>query len=117
MTKRYDDVIEVTSEPEDPGAPLAFVWRGRRYAIDQLLGSWREAGEWWSARRGPTNSDRNGSVPTARDREYFRVLARPVDLLATGDLDPDGFMRSIGAVYDVYLDRARGGWRLARIWD
>lgn len=115
MTKRYDDVIEVTSEPERSGAPLAFTWRGRRYAIDQLLDSWREAGEWWAARRN--GSGPNGHGPVMRDREYFRVLARPADSLATGDLDPDGSMRRVGAVYDVYLDRARGGWRLARIWD
>lgn len=106
MTKRYDDVIEVTSDPEASGAPLAFTWRGRRYTIDQRLTSWREAGEWWSARRA-----------APRDREYFRVLARPADSFATGEIDPDGFLRTIGAVYDVYLDRVRGGWRLARIWD
>lgn len=108
MTKRYDDEIEVTSDPnpEASGAPLAFVWRGRCYTIDQWLASWREAGEWWVSRQS-----------SPRDREYFRVLARPAESFSTGDIDPDGFLRTVGAVYDVYLDRARGGWRLARIWD
>ena len=104
LTKRYDEPIEVTHDGIAPAAPIAFAWRGRHYEVDQLLSSWREAGEWWDRSR-------------THDREYHRVLARPVGALATGDLDADGFMRSVGAVYDVYNDRARGGWRLARIWD
>lgn len=104
MTKRYDEPIEVTPDPIDTAAPWSFSWRGKRYEIDLRLTSWREGGEWW---------DGNGG----RDREYYRVLARPAGTMATGDLDPDGFMRHVGAVYDVYLDRAHGGWRLARIWD
>jgi hypothetical protein len=52
-----------------------------------------------------------------REREYWRVLARPAGMLATGDLDSDGCMRSCGAVYDLYRDRTTGGWRLARLWD
>lgn len=104
MTKRYDEQIEVTADPVEAHAPVAFLWRGRRYDIDQRLERWREAGEWW-------NGDGR------RDREYFRVLARPSGALATGDLDADGFMCSAGAVYDVYRDRAAGNWRLARVWD
>lgn len=34
-----------------------------------------------------------------RDREYWRVQARG------------------GAVYDLYLDRRAGVWRLERLWD
>jgi Family of unknown function (DUF6504) len=102
VTKRYDDPIEVTAESS--GAPLAFRWKGRRYAVDQRLEAWREGGEWWDGH------DR-------RDREYHRLLARPADALATGDIDADGFMRSFAAVYDLYLDRVVGAWRLARVWD
>ena len=104
MTKRYDEPIEVTVDPVETHAPVAFSWRGRRYDIDQRLERWREAGEWW-------NGDGR------RDREFFRVLARPSGTLATGDLDADGFMCSTGAVYDVYRDRVAGVWRLVRIWD
>lgn len=104
MTKRYDDPIDVTADRFDGGAPLRFRWRGRRYDVDQHLATWREAGEWWNGER-------------RRDRHYHRVLARPADALATGDLDDDGFMPSTGAVYDLYLDRAGSGWRLARVWD
>jgi hypothetical protein len=103
VTKRYDEPIEVRADPCDGVTPLAFSWRGRRYDVDQHLGSWREAGELWSEAR--------------RDREFHRLLARPAGALATGDIDADGFLRSAGAVYDVYLDRARGGWRITRVWD
>jgi hypothetical protein len=123
VTKRYDEPIEVTSDPFDDAAPLAFRWRGRLYEIDRRLSSWREAGEWWA---GPapaaTPSTRTGNgthngTRRARDREYHRVLARPAGLYSGGDLDADGFMRSVGAVYDVYRDRSAKGWKLARVWD
>ena len=104
MTKRYDEPIEVTADPVEANAPVAFSWRGRRYEVDQRLERWREAAEWW-------NGDGR------RDREYFRVLARPSGTLATGDIDSDGFLCSAGAVYDLYRDRAAGVWRLARVWD
>jgi Family of unknown function (DUF6504) len=104
MTKRYDEEIEVTATPWDGGAPAAFRWRGRLYDVDQSLATWREAGEWWSEQ-------------DVRDRTYHRVLAHPAGVLATGQLDSEGFMLSPAAVYDVYLDRARGSWRLARVWD
>ncbi len=104
MTKRYDEPIEVTPDLRDRQAPLAFVWRGCRYEIDQLLDTWREAGEWWDRAR-------------AREREYFRVLARPAGMFASGEIDADGFMRAMGAVYDLYRDRRAGCWRLVRVWD
>ena len=105
MTKRYDEPIQVDPDPFDPAAPRAFTWRGHSYEVDQRLGNWREAGEWW-----------NGAA--AREREYYRVLARRSGALATGELDSDGFMAAPpGAVYDVYRDRLKGDWRIARVWD
>ena len=125
MTKRYDEPIEVTIDTSNGHAPIAFLWRGRRYEIDQQLGSWCEGREWWSRE--------------AHDSEFFRVLARPAGATATGDLDADGFMRSPGAVYDIYRKSTgteagrprpergteagrprpeRGTkWLLARVWD
>jgi hypothetical protein len=104
VTKRYDEPIDVTPDSVDPRAPFAFKWRGRRYEIDERLSSWREAGEWWNE-------------ATAKELEYYRVLARPAGVFSTGELDADGFMTSPSAVYDVYFDRLKGNWRLARIWD
>lgn len=109
MTKRYDEPIEVTSDPFDPTAPLAFRWRGTLYEIDRRLSSWREAAGWAGA---------NGSNGArGRDREYHRVLARPAGLYSGGDLDSDGFMHSVGGVYDVYRDRVAEVWKIARVWD
>jgi hypothetical protein len=113
VTKRYDEPIEVTSDPFDDGAPLTFRWRGRLYEIDRRLSSWREAGEWWAGNGSATN----GNGRRARDREYHRVLARPAGLYSGGDIDADGFMTSVGAVYDVYRDRVSQAWKLARVWD
>ena len=113
VTKRYDEPIDVTSDPVQGGAPLSFNWRGRRYEIDRWLATWREAGEWWR-RNGSQDATTSNGV---REHEYFRVLARPAGALASGDLDPDGFMQHPGAVYDVYLDRVQRRWRLARVWD
>jgi hypothetical protein len=125
VSKRYDETIEVTPDPSSLGEaagdtavmPLAFSWRGRRYEIDQQLASWREGAEWWvSSDRGSGNR-RTGRGP--RDRDCYRVLARPAGALATGDLDPDGFMTPppSAAVYDLAFDRIRRTWCLSRIWD
>ncbi len=104
VTKRYDEPIEVTADPIVDDAPIAFAWRGKRYEVDQRLESWREAGQWWASAE-------------VTDREFYRVLARPSGVSSSGDVDADGFLVTAGAVYDVYRDRVRGGWRLARIWD
>lgn len=135
MTKRYDEAIEVMPDPAHLGAPLSFSWRGRRYEVDQWLMTWREAGEWWARSPHSSGNGRSGEQNPAssngrssngserprregpREREYFRVLARPAGAMSTGDLDADGFMSRPGAVYDVYRDRVRGEWRLARVWD
>lgn len=103
VTKRYDEPIEVTPAPFDEAPPVAFRWRGRNYQVAELLSEWRETSEAWDPKK-------------VKDREYHRVLARPSSI--TGDLDPEGFLqRAPGAVYDVYRDRVRGGWRIARVWD
>jgi Family of unknown function (DUF6504) len=104
VAKRYEEAIEVTLDPGNPASPIGFSWRGRRYDIDQHLMTWRDAGEWWKGN-------------AMREREYFRVLARPAGMLAIGDLDPDGCMHTVSAVYDVYRERGNGSWSLARLWD
>ena len=122
MSKRYDEAIEVTPDPRSSGdttvVPLAFSWRGRRYEIDQQLASWREGAEWWTAAGRDRDARANGRGP--RDRDCYRVLARPAGALASGDLDADGFMTPPpmpSAVYDLAFDRIRNSWSLARIWD
>jgi hypothetical protein len=97
VSKRYDEAIEVTPDP-DTEVPLSFHWRGRHYEIDQQLSSWREGGGW-------------------KERDFHRVLARPSGVFATGELDSDGFMTTPGAVYDLAFDRIKKIWKLARLWD
>ena len=115
MTKRYDESIDVTPDPIDSHAPLAFLWRGRRYQIDQRLETWREGGEWWRS----AGSSSNGTARQPKEREFYRVLARPSGAAASGDLDPDGFLvrDQCVAVYDLYRDRINNVWKLARVWD
>lgn len=117
MSKRYDEPIEVTPD-RDTHIPLFFIWRGRRYEVDQQLASWREGAEWWHARRGSNGAGSPGTGRGPSDRDCFRVLARPAGLYATGELDPDGFMtQAPSAVFDLAFDRIHKVWRLARLWD
>ena len=88
MTKRYDDPIEV-EVGGDLAGPVAFRWRGRRYAIDRLLKYWREAGEGWDPKH-------------AKDHECFRVEAEG----GTYDL-----------LLDRLAGRQKPPWRLKRVWD
>jgi hypothetical protein len=127
LTKRYDEQIDVTPDPIDADAPLTFLWRGRRYQVDQRLESWREGGEWWRAAggadgngsKGRAAAGRLGGTPRVREREFYRVLAHPSSASASGDLDPDGFLvrDDYLAVYDLYRDRVNDVWKLARVWD
>ena len=103
MTKHYDETIDVTADPAVPGAPVAFVWRGRRYEIDQRLAVWRDAGAWWTAE--------------PREDEVHRVLARPAGVISDGNVDAEGFLTRPGAVFDLRFDRLRKAWRLDRLWD
>jgi hypothetical protein len=58
VTKLYEDRVMVE---KDAGMPAAFLWRGRRYEVRNVIGRWLIAGRWWE---------------DGRDREYWRVEAR-----------------------------------------
>jgi hypothetical protein len=58
VSKRYDQEVDVE---RDAGMPAAFLWRGRRYLVADVIGRWRIEGRWWAE---------------GRDREYWRVEAR-----------------------------------------
>jgi hypothetical protein len=60
MSKRYDEEVDVRVE-RDAGMPSAFIWRGLRYEVADVIGRWRIEGRWWA---------------DGRDREYWRVEAR-----------------------------------------
>src|ERR671924_1723052 len=54
VTKVYEELVTVE---RDAGMPSAFVWRGRRYDVRDVIGRWRIEGRWWE---------------DGRDREYWR---------------------------------------------
>ena len=93
MSRRYDDPVEVRRRDDDPAE---FLWRGRFYAVREVLARWVETGAWWQRPDGsPT-----GAAPTLDgEREVWRVEAsrgraagvrhlRPVLRLDGGRLDP-----------------------------
>jgi Domain of unknown function (DUF6504) len=60
MAHRYGDPIRVDSIWVDGERELrAFTWRGIRYPVAQMLGSWHLADRWWDERHS--------------DRLYYRV--------------------------------------------
>lgn len=96
MSKRYAEPIEVEA-PE--GSVEAFWWRGKRYAVRQVLCRWREAGGWWD--------DPSDSHPWAAGdaREVVRIDAVPM----TNGLAP--------GTYEIARDLRTGSWSLFRVWD
>jgi len=102
MTRRYDDTVQVRRRDEDPAE---FLWRGRFYAVREVLAHWVETGAWWQAGQAatadPTSS--TGSTGSA-EREVWRVEASPGRVAGSG-------------VYDLCFDWAAGGWTLLRTQD
>jgi len=113
MTRRYDDAVEVRRRDEDPAE---FLWRGRFYAVREVLAHWVETGAWWQAGPGAAF---DGSTALAADfsadfstdssalsaeREVWRVEASPGRAFGAG-------------VYDLCFDWAAGGWTLLRTQD
>jgi hypothetical protein len=97
MSRRYDDPVEVRRRDEDPAE---FLWRGRYYAVREVLSRWVETGAWWQA--AAENAPPGG--PLAAEREMWRVEA------SRGRASGSG-------VYDLCLDWTAGGWTLVRAQD
>ncbi len=112
MTRRYDDPVEVRRRDEDPAE---FLWRGRFYAVREVLARWVETGAWWQpgdprSSGGPGRAgDATPAVPAAPvalagEREIWRVEA------SSG--------RAQGAgIFDLCFDWTAGGWTLLRTQD
>lgn len=94
MSRRYAVPVEATSRA---GAPVHFVWRGRRYVVAEVLGHWVAGRPWWQM------------VPqTSDDAEVWRVEAFPSSA-------PASVRRARAGVYD--LSRSGPAWSLSRIAD
>ena len=102
MTRRYDDAVQVRRRDEDPAE---FLWRGRFYAVREVLAHWVETGAWWQAGQSPRASQAAtaGSIGSS-EREVWRVEASPGRVAGSG-------------VYDLCFDWAAGGWTLLRTQD
>jgi hypothetical protein len=116
MTRRYDDPVEVRRRDDDPAE---FLWRGRFYAVREVLARWVETGAWWQRPEAGAPTDhvptdqpgraRQDQVPAATatltgEREVWRVEA------SAG--------RSTGSgIYDLCFDWTAGGWTLLRAQD
>lgn len=106
----YADEIEVHFDEEPvlekkPGVPSSFVWRGREYAVAELLMEWhdyrvrgktkafykKERGSYW-VKRGA----RQGSWGVGRD--YYRVRT------------------ASGETFEIYYDRAPKGRKSIGQW-
>jgi hypothetical protein len=106
MSRRYDDPVEVRRRDDDPAE---FLWRGRFYAVREVLARWVETGAWWqrpevTAAAGGAGA--GGASPTALagEREVWRVEA------SRG-------REQGGGIYDLCFDWAAGGWTLLRAQD
>ncbi len=99
MSRRYDDPVEVRRRDDDPAE---FLWRGRFYAVREVLARWVETGAWWQAAARPEAATTGGAL--AGEREVWRVEASRGQVHGAG-------------VYDLCFDWSAGGWTLLRAQD
>lgn len=122
MSRRYDDPVDVRRRDEDPAE---FLWRGRFYAVREVLARWVETGAWWqqptgiahgtgiadstAAPRGlgsggPGSAVSGESHQVPGEREVWRVEA------SAGRAQGSG-------IYDLCFDWSVGGWTLLSTQD
>ena len=110
MSRRYDDPVEVRRRDDDPAE---FLWRGRFYAVREVLARWVETGAWWQRPDGAATTGeagqgsgeaRQGIATLDGEREIWRVEASPGRAAGSG-------------IYDLCFDWTAGGWTLLRAQD
>jgi hypothetical protein len=111
MTRRYDDQVDVRRRDEDPAE---FLWRGRHYAVREVLAHWVETSAWWLTPVGATSAGAGATAGSSAlgpdssvlsaEREVWRVEATP------------GRQHGVG-IYDLCFDWSAGGWMLLRSHD
>ncbi|MBD3349583.1 MAG: hypothetical protein GF400_10375 [Candidatus Eisenbacteria bacterium] len=107
IAERVDVELPYESRPsKKPAAPVAFVWRGERYAVTELLSEWRDYGRRGKMERNmrpehAARAEQTGSWGVGR--QYHRVRT------------------DAGRIFDLYYDRAprsatdrAGAWYLFR---
>lgn len=103
MTRRILAPIEVVEGPD--GDPVAFRWRGRRYAVTAVIARWVEALPWWVDGASGQTGDRATGPLVHQQRQVWRVEAAS--------------RSGIAGVYDLGRRRrpTPGGWILERVLD
>jgi hypothetical protein len=103
MSRRYDDPVEVRRRDDDPAE---FLWRGRFYAVREVLARWVETGAWWQRPDGVAATGEAAPAPATLDgeREVWRVVASRGRAAGSG-------------IYDLCFDWTAGGWTLLRAQD
>ncbi len=102
MNRVYGDPVEV--QAREDGRPARFAWRGRRYAVRDLIDHWVVNREWWQE---------PGPVPELPELEFWLVEAvEAVEAVraAAGQGQPAGS-------YELRRDVAAGTWTLRRVTD
>jgi hypothetical protein len=93
VSRTYGEPVDVWIRD---GRPSKFVWRGRLYAVLDVLDHWAISREWWK--------QQNPDLDSPAEREFWRLEASPG--------------RNIrAATYELRHDLATGHWILARVWD
>lgn len=134
MTRVHDDtvLVRLAEQPRPDGrdAPTQFLWRGRLYLVNEVLGCWRERQASWSLEPAPAvhgagRGSGTGSAsdrPTAgsqaaqagADREVWRVVAA-----AGRSSDPGVYHLARDATSPTATSRhaPTGTWRLLQVGD
>jgi hypothetical protein len=137
MTRGYDDTVHVRladqARPDGRDAPAQFLWRGRLYLVNEVLGYWRERQAWWSLEpaqavhglAGPGAGVGAGSAPSrppagsraaqvGADREVWRVEAAAG---RSADRGVYHLARDAGSPTATPRQAAAGTWRLLQVCD
>jgi hypothetical protein len=91
MARRVDEPVRVALR-RGGAEPAAFLWQGRRYAVERIEACWKEVGPWW---------DGEG------ERTFFRVTARCYR--------PD--LQAEAGLYELRFDHRQEEWRLYEVID
>jgi len=99
MSRRVREPVDVVRRDD---APAQFLWRGRLFAVREVLARWSETGAWWEGAAGEGVAGAGDVADPERD--FWRVEAGRGRIGRTG-------------VYDLCLDTDRGQWSLSRVLD
>ena len=141
MTRLHTDVVEVQRRDDEPAQ---FLWRGRLYAVQEVLARWTESGSWWTGTTVRALASGDAAAPCTSATSPLETAPIPASpkwaQRAWGEPAPDvgasvgpvsiddrerdwwrveaGAGRSAGTgVYDLCFSWSTGRWALARVLD